>query len=190
MTSAAIAAVPEFLLGMGLLLALAVGLEWFPLYGGRAAFASRPGGALGSLEGLADVVWHLTLPSLTLVLSSSAGFVLLARGSVGATLGAPYLTSARAKGLSEPRIAVRHALPNALSPLLTFTGLRFGQVLGGAIVVERVYGVPGLGLFAFEATRARDYPVLQAVFLLGSLSVLGVNLVVDLIGLRFEARRG
>ena len=190
MTSAAVAAVPEFLLAMGLLLVLAVGLGWFPLHGGRAAFADRPGGVFGSLEGVADVAWHLTLPALTLVLSSAAGFVLLVRGAVGATLGAPYVTTARAKGLSEPWVALRHAVPNALLPILALFGLRIGQILGGAIVAERVFGVPGLGMLAFEATRARDYPVLQAVFLLGSLSVLFVNFGVDVLSRRLEPRRG
>ena len=87
-------------------------------------------------------------------------------------------------------MALRHAFPNALLPVLTLFGLRVGQVLGGAIVVERVFAVPGLGLLALEAIRARDYPVLQAIFLLGSLGVLLVNLAVDLAYRWLEPRRG
>jgi peptide/nickel transport system permease protein len=79
---------------------------------------------------------------------------------------------ARSKGLTEGQIIRTHLLPNAALPLVTLFGLRLGQVLGGAVVVERVFSVPGLGLFAYEAIRARDYPILQAVFLVASLFVL------------------
>lgn len=175
-----LAAVPEFLLAMGLLLLFGYGAGWFPLSGGRARFAPEPGGLLAAVAPVADVAWHLALPVLTLAFASTAGFVLLARGAMRTVLREPYLATARAKGLSETDVALRHALPNALAPVLTFFGVRVGQVLGGAIVVERVFGLPGLGLLAFEAVRARDYPVLQAVFLLGSLGVLLASLVVEL----------
>jgi len=188
--SSALAAIPEFLVAMALLVALAVGGGWFPLHGGRTAFAPRPTGPLGLLDALADITWHLALPTLTLTLASLAAFVLLSRGAAGAVLAAPYLTTARAKGLPEGRVALGHAFPNALLPVLTLLGLRVGQVLGGAIVVERVFSVPGLGRLAFEAVRARDYPVLQAIFLLGSLGVLLVNLLLDLACRRLEPRYG
>jgi peptide/nickel transport system permease protein len=158
-----LAAVPEFLLAMTLLLVLAVGLHWFPLQGGRSAF----GGA-----GLLDVVWHLVLPVLTLVLATASGFMLLGRGAVLGVSHEPYLVAARGKGLSETQVALRHAVPNAVLPVLTLFAVRVGHVLGGAVVVERVFAVPGLGLLAFEAIRARDYPVLQAIFLLASLGTL------------------
>ncbi|MDQ3693535.1 MAG: ABC transporter permease [Chloroflexota bacterium] len=185
-----LAAIPEFLVAIALVLMLSVGLGWFPLHGGRSTFVATPGGAGGALGGLGDIAWHLTLPALTLVLAITASFVLLTRGTVQAILTAPYLATARAKGLAEPAVALRHAFPNALLPVLTLFGLRVGQVLGGAIVVERVFAVPGLGLLAFEAIGARDYPVLQAIFLLGSLGVLLVNLAVDLAYRWLEPRRG
>jgi peptide/nickel transport system permease protein len=125
---------------------------------------------------------------VTLVLATLAAFVLVARGAVRGVLAEPYLTTARAKGLRERWVALRHAAPNALLPALTFFGIRIAQVLGGAIVVERVFSVPGLGLLAFEAIRARDYPVLQAVFLLGSLAMLLMNLILDLVYRRLEPR--
>jgi peptide/nickel transport system permease protein len=87
-------------------------------------------------------------------------------------------------------VALRHALPNALLPVLTMFGMRVGQVLGGAIVVERVFAVPGLGLFAFQAIQTRDYPVLQAVFLIASLGVLLANFLLDLAYRRLEPRAG
>ncbi|MDQ3413353.1 MAG: ABC transporter permease [Chloroflexota bacterium] len=185
-----LAAIPEFLVAIALVLGLSVGLGWFPLHGGRSAFVAAPGAAGGVIGGLGDIAWHLTLPALTLVLAITASFVLLTRGTVQSLLTAPYLATARAKGLAEPAVALRHAFPNALLPVLTLFGLRVGQVLGGAIVVERVFAVPGLGLLAFEAIRARDYPVLQAIFLLGSLGVLLVNLAVDLAYRWLEPRRG
>ncbi len=182
----ALGALPEFLVAMLLLVTLSVGLGAFPLQGGRSPFAPTS----GTLAELGDVVWHLALPGLTLVVATTAGFALLAGGAARAVLAEPYLTTARAKGASEARVALRHAAPNALLPVLTLLGVRVGHVLGGAIVVERVFAVPGLGLLAWEAVRARDYPVLQAVFLLASLGVLLVNLVVELAYRWLEPRRG
>jgi peptide/nickel transport system permease protein len=185
--AAGVAAVPEFLVALCLLFAFAVGLRWFPLHGGRTPF-----GAPSGLAATADVAWHLVLPTLTLVLASSAGFVLLARGAVLGVVREPYLTTARAKGLGEHTIALRHALPNAVLPVLTLFGVRAGHVLsgalGGVIVVERVFSVPGVGLLAFEAIGARDYPVLQATFLLGSLAMLLASLAAELAYRRLEPR--
>jgi len=176
--STVLAALPELLIALGLLVVFAVGTGWFPLHGAQTPFGdpfgstAAPFSVVVLLRHAADIVWHLTLPALALVLSTTAAFVLVARGAVRAERGRPYLTVARSKGLSEGRLLRAHLLPNAALPLATLFGLRLGQLLGGAVVVERVFALPGLGLFAYEAIRARDYPVLQAVFLLGSLFVL------------------
>jgi peptide/nickel transport system permease protein len=180
-----LAALPEFLVGMLLLLTLAVGLGGFPLQGGQTPFAPADE---TFLETLGDRAHHLALPALTLVVANVAGFALLARGAVRGVLGAPYLATARAKGLREWQVALGHAVPNAWLPLLTLFGVRLGAVLGGALVVERVFAVPGLGLFAFQAIQTRDYPVLQAVFLLASLGVLLANLGVEIAYRRLEPR--
>lgn len=187
--STTLAAVPEFLVALVLLLVLAIGLGWFPLRGGRTPFAPTDPGLAGTLQTLADVVSHLALPALTLVLASTAAFVLLSRGAVRAVLPEPYLVTARAKGLPEREVALRHAARNAFLPVLTLFGLRVGHIFGGALVVERVFALPGLGLLAFEAIRARDYPVLQAVFLLGSLAVLLANLALEVAYRQLEPRR-
>jgi peptide/nickel transport system permease protein len=179
--SASLAALPEFLLAMALLLGLSVWAGWFPLYGARSAF--------GSADPL-DAVRHLTLPAATLVLSTTASFVLVTRGGIRSVRSEPYVSVARAKGMSERRVAIIHALPNAAAPLLSLLGVRVGQVLGGAIVVERVFGIPGLGLLGFEALRARDYPVLQAVFLLAGGAMVAVCFLADLAGRHLESRRG
>lgn len=188
-TSTSLAALPEFLVAMALLLVLGGGLGWFPLQGGRATFAPDAGGPGNWLYVARDIGWHLALPALTLTLASVAAFVLLTCGAVQQVLAEPYLVTARAKGLPEWRVVVRHAFPNALPPVLTLFGVRIGQVIGGSIVVERVFSVPGLGFFTFEAIRSRDYPVLQAVFLLSSLAVLLVNLAVELAYRRLDPHR-
>jgi peptide/nickel transport system permease protein len=179
--SACLAALPEFLVAMGLLLGLSVWAGWFPLYGVRSSF--------GTGDPL-DVIWHLMLPALTLVLSTATSFVMLTRGGIRAVLSEPYITVARAKGLSERRVALTYALPNAALPLLSLLGVRVGQVLGGAIVVERVFGVPGLGLLAFDAFRARDYPVLQAVFLLAGGGMVAAGFLAEFASHRLESRHG
>lgn len=186
----ALAAIPEFLVAIGLLLVFAVGLGWFPLFGGRSVFADYGRGAAGGVDRALDVAAHLALPVAALIVTGAAGFVLLARDATAGLRHEPWLTVARAKGLRERTVAVRHALPNVAFPLLTFFGLRLGGLLGGALVVERVFGVPGLGLLGYQAIRARDYPLLQAIFLLSGLGVLAANLFVELVILRLEARRG
>lgn len=187
--SALFAAVPEFLIAIILLLGGAVWLGWFPLFGGETAFASYSGGINGSVDRLLDIVWHLTLPAITLVLAGTSAFMLVSRDATAGVQHASWLTAARGKGLSEPYIAVRHALPVLAPPLLTYFGLRLGGVLSGALVVERVFNVPGLGLLGFEAIGSRDYPVLQALFLLSGLGVLAATLMIEICYLYLNAAR-
>lgn len=184
--SGMLAAIPEFLVAIGLLLAGAVGLGWFPLFGGESVFAETRSLARHTL----DIVWHLILPATTLVLTGVAAFVLVTRDATAGLRNEPWLVAARAKGLDERQLAIRHALPNLGPPLISFFGLRLGGVLSGALVVERVYGIPGLGLLGFQAIGARDYPVLQALFLLSSLGVLLVAFLVELSYLRLDVTRG
>lgn len=184
--SGMLAAIPEFLVAIGLLLAGAVGLGWFPLFGGESVFAETRSLARHTL----DIVWHLILPATTLVLTGVAAFVLVTRDATAGLRNEPWLVAARAKGLDERQLAIRHALPNLGPPLITFFGLRLGGVLSGALVVERVYGIPGLGLLGFQAIGARDYPVLQALFLLSSFGVLLVAFLVELSYLRLDVARG
>jgi peptide/nickel transport system permease protein len=176
-----LAGLPEFLVAMALLLVFAVWLQVLPLYGVRSPFASYPAGLAGALAHAGDLAAHLALPVAALAITHSAAFVMVTRAAMSETIASPYVDLARAKGLSERGVALRHALPNALLPVVTLLGLRVGLVFGGAIVVERVFGVPGVGLLAFQAVRARDYPVMQGVFLLASLAVLVAVLVVELL---------
>jgi len=187
--AAVLAALPEFLIALGLLLVFAITLRWFPLLGGRTLFAAYGDDLLGTGRAALDIAWHLILPAGALVLAGTAGFVLIARDVTAGIRREPWLITARAKGLPERAIAWGHALPNLALPLLTYFGLRLGAVLGGALVVERVFNVPGLGLLAYQAIQARDYPVLQALFLLTSLGVLGANFGVELLYLRLARRQ-
>jgi peptide/nickel transport system permease protein len=182
-----VAALPEFLIAIGTLIIFAAGLGWFPLYGGKTPFASY-GGIAGTIRHFGDIAWHLTLPAVTLVIAGTPAFVLLARDLTAGMQRQEWLVAARAKGLSEPRIAMRHLLPNIIPPLLTLFGVRLGAIAGGAIVVERVFGIPGLGMLGFEALRARDYPVLQALFLVSGLSVLAANFALEILYLRLRGR--
>lgn len=184
--TATLAALPEFLLAMTLLLIFAVGLRWLPVHGGRTAFAFYPAGLSGALAQVTDIALHLALPALTLVIAHSAAFILLAHGSMASTLREPYLVAARAKGLTEATVALRHALPNALRPLIALFSLRLGLVIGGAVVVERVFAVPGVGLLAVQAVQARDYLTMQGIFLLASLTVLAASMIADLFYMRFD----
>ncbi len=187
--SGILAAVPEFLIAIGLLLGAAVGLGWFPLFGGESVFAETGRGASGFTRRALDIAWHLTLPAATLVLTGISAFALMTRDMTAGLQHEPWLIAARAKGLDERQIAIRHALPNLAPPLVTFFGLRLSGVLSGALVVERVYGIPGLGLLGFQAIGARDYPVLQALFLLSSLGVLLVAFLVEVSYLRIAPAR-
>jgi peptide/nickel transport system permease protein len=182
-----LAAIPEFLVAMGLLTIFSVGLGWFPLTGGRTLFA---GSSSGFIDAVADIARHLTLPAIALILTSSSAFALLARDTAAGVRAEPWLAVAHGKGLPERHILRRHALPNLAPPLITFFGLRLGAIFGGALVVERVFNLPGLGSLAFQAIRTRDYPVLQALFLVSSLAMLICQFAIDVLLLRATTRQG
>jgi peptide/nickel transport system permease protein len=168
---------PYFLLGMGLLVTFATALGWFPTFGmvttGRAY--------TDIVDQLGDVIWHLTLPLATVSLGLVGQYAILMRSSILDTLTEDYISTARAKGLTEGRILRGHALPNALLPTVSLVAINLGYVVAGAITVEVVFNWPGLGTLTVEALSARDYPVLQGVFLLLSVTVVLANLIADLV---------
>lgn len=168
---------PYFLLGMALLLVFAVTLQWFPTFGMLSAGASYT----GLLDRLTDFVAHLTLPLLTVGLGLVGQYAIVMRSSIVETLSDDYVTTARAMGLKDGRILRHHALPNAMLPTVSLIAINLGYVIAGAITVEVVFNWPGLGTLAVEALHARDYPVLQGVFLLLSVSVVFANLIADLV---------
>jgi peptide/nickel transport system permease protein len=168
---------PYFLLGMALLLVFATGLRWFPTFGMLTVGAVYP----DIWARLADFGAHLVLPLATVGLGLVGQYAIVMRSSIVETLSEDYVTTARGMGLREGRILRHHALPNALLPTVSLIAINLGYVVAGAITVEIVFNWPGLGTLTVEALTARDYPVLQGVFLLLSVSVVLANLLADLI---------
>jgi peptide/nickel transport system permease protein len=145
-------------------------------YGGMVDAGSSATG----LARLLDQVHHLFLPALTLTLAYLGEYALIARSSLLDVMGEDYLVVARAKGLRDIVVRNRHAVPNALLPVVTLTAINFGFVLSGAIAVEAVFSWPGLGKATADAIRGPDLPMLQGLFLLFSASVIVFNLIADL----------
>ena len=153
--------VPAFWLGIVMILILAVWLRWLPTSG------------VGTWK-------HYVMPSIVLGWSISAGIVRLLRSSMIEVLGSEFVKLARAKGLSETKVVWKHALRNALIPVVTFVGFMYGIIIASGIVVEVVFGWPGLGYLAYESTLWRDFPVLQLAVLVYTALVIFINFLVDL----------
>ena len=179
-------AVPEYALATVLLIAFAVVLPTgLPLAGARTPFADH--GAVGEVL---DVAKHLVLPAGALTLSLLGTKFLLVRNTMISALGADYMILARAKGLPDRLLKYRHAGRNALLPFLTVVGIQTGYAVGGAVFVESVFEYPGMGTLVLGAVEARDYPVLEATFLVLALVVLVVNLLLELVYARIDPRVG
>lgn len=174
---------PEFWLGMLLILLFSTTLGWFPNSGRVTVGANYTGFAA-----VADVLNHLVLPAVTLTLAYLGEYYLVMRSSLLDVMGEDYIQTARAKGVREKYVLRRHAVRNALLPTITLIALSFGFVLGGAITVEVVFGYKGLGGLTFDALQAQDYPVLQGIFLFASAAVIIANLIADLIYGYFDPR--
>jgi ABC-type dipeptide/oligopeptide/nickel transport system permease component len=155
-------AVPVFWFGIILIIVFAANLRWLPASGS---------GTLG----------HLILPGLTLASYSVAIVTRLLRSSLIEVRGSDYIRTARAKGLSERLVLVRHALKNAALPVITVVGLQVGALLGGAVITEEVFAYPGMGRLAVQAISQRDFPVIQAFVVLVAGLIVAVNLLVDLL---------
>jgi peptide/nickel transport system permease protein len=167
---------PDFWLGMLLLTLFAVTLGWFPVGG-----IEDPGATGGGVSHLADQARHLFLPCLTLTVAYLGEYAIVMRSSLLDTMREDYLTLARAKGMREALVRNRHAVPNALLPVVTLIAINFGLVLSGAIAVETIFSWPGLGLATFDALNGPDLPMLQGLFLVFSAAVIACNLVADLL---------
>jgi peptide/nickel transport system permease protein len=166
---------PDFWLGMILLVGFAVVLPWFPV-GGMTDIGSTATG----LDRLLDQLHHMFLPALTLTLAYLGEYALIMRSSLLEVMGEDYLTVARAKGLRDKIVRRRHAVPNAILPVVTLTAINLGFVLSGAIAVEAVFSWPGLGKATADAIRGPDLPMLQGLFLLFSGAVIVFNLLADI----------
>ena len=170
-------ATPVFWIGLMLIVFFSVHLRWMPASG----MGTIGGPALGTWDGLLDLLHHLALPALTLSFFYLSIYVRITRAAMLEVYGLDYIRTARAKGLSELRVSLAHALRNALLPVVTITGLQLGSLLGGSIVVETVFSWPGLGRLAFDAVFQRDINLLLGIFLFSSLLVVVMNLLIDVL---------
>jgi peptide/nickel transport system permease protein len=169
-------AMPDFWLGMLLLTLFAVTLGWFPVGGIEDATSNATG-----VAHLAEQAKHLFLPCLTLAVAYLGEYALVMRSSLLDTMREDYLVLARAKGLRDILVRNRHAVPNALLPVVTLIAINFGFVLSGAIAVEAIFSWPGLGLATYDALQGPDLPMLQGLFLVFSGAVIVANLLADLL---------
>ncbi|ANO05589.1 ABC transporter permease [Mycobacteroides immunogenum] len=169
---------PEWWLGLLLFMVFAAGIGpitgIFPIGG-----LHSQGLDWWSFNGLVDSIWHLVLPVTTLTLAYVAEYSIIMRSSMLDVMGQDYLQTARAKGLTEDQVLRRHAIPNAMLPVTTLVSLDLAFAVGGAITVETVFSIPGLGLLTTEALRIPDIPLLQGSFLVFSAAVVLANLVAN-----------
>jgi ABC-type dipeptide/oligopeptide/nickel transport system permease component len=161
--------IPTFWLGLMLILVFAVGLRMLPVQG------------VGTWQ-------HFVMPVITLGIGEAALVARLTRSSMIEVLGTQYVQTARAKGLKERWVILRHALKNTLIPIVTVVGLSIGGLLGGAVITENIFGLPGVGRIAIEAINNRDYPMIQGTVLLVASAFVFVNLIVDIIYVYIDPR--
>jgi len=171
---------PEWWLGLLLFMVFAVGLGPIPGLFPVGGLIS-PGVDPTSFEGIVDQAWHLTLPVVTLTLAYLAEYALIMRSSLLDEMGEDYLQTARAKGLQDSLVRRRHATRNALLPVTTLVSLNLGFVVSGAITIETVFSIPGLGLLTTDALRIPDIPMLQGTFLVFSAAVVIANLISNIL---------
>jgi peptide/nickel transport system permease protein len=167
---------PSFWVGMLLVALFAVQWPIFPAFGATTSWAGYTG-----WESVRDILRHLVLPVTTLTVVSVSGTFLVARYSMLSVLGEDFITVARAKGLGERQVLFRHVLRNAMLPVATVFTLNLAFAFGGATVVETVFSYPGIGRLIYEAVMNRDYPILQAAFLLITVMVVAANILADLV---------
>lgn len=166
---------PEGWLGMILLITFAGALGWFPAGGIESS------DRLTGLAHILDLARHLVLPVATLTLGYIGEFAIIMRSSLLEVMGEDFVQTARAKGVRDKDVRRRHAVPNALLPTFTLAFYSIGFILGGAVLIEQVFSYPGLGQLTYQAIDGNDYPVIQAVFLLSSTTVILFNLLADIL---------
>lgn len=176
-------AVPVFWLAQLAMLFIAYGTGWFPIQGMTDLRANYTG-----VHHVLDVAHHLVLPATVLAVSEVALVSRLTRTGVVQEMSTAYFTTARANGLSPSRVLFRHALPNAMLPVVTVMGTRLGYLVSGAILVETVFAWPGLGRLLLTATQTNDHPILLGLVLLVAFSVVAANLVTDLVTAAIDPR--
>ena len=160
--------------GILLIAVFSVALGWFPVFG------------LGT-SGL-DRIYHLTLPAIALAIALAALVARTARASVGVAMEQEFVETARSRGFTERRVIGKHALRNGLIPVITISGLVFGFLISGAVLVEYTFGLNGLGALLIQAVRTKDFAVVQAITLLLTATFILINLAVDLLYVAIDPR--
>jgi peptide/nickel transport system permease protein len=173
------ASMPSFWLGIVLMVVFALRLGWLPASGMYAPYGG------GDLR---DLLAHLALPAVTLAAASVTIIARLTRATMLETLGQDYIRTARAKGVVERGVVLRHGLKNAMIPIITVVGVQAGYLLGGAVLTETVFAWPGVGTLMVQGILARDFPLVQGCVLVVALSFVLVNLAVDLLYALFDPR--
>jgi peptide/nickel transport system permease protein len=176
-------ATPSFWFGLMAIVIFSIYLQWLPAGGFEDIGTVQVG-----IWRIIDIARHLVLPTLTLGLIFLAVYLRIMRASMLEVLNLDFVRTARAKGLDETRVVVRHVLRNALLPMVTLIGLQAGTMLGGSVVVESVFSLPGLGRLAYESVVQRDLNTLLGIVFVSALLVIAVNFLVDLIYARLDPR--
>lgn len=169
--------IPAFVIGYLLIWAFSLHLQWFPVQG-YARFS----------EGVGPWLRHLVLPSITLSIIYVALIARVTRAAVAEAMTEDYIRTARAKGISEGRVLMRHALANAAIPIVTVIGIGVALLIGGVVVTETVFAIPGLGQLTVDAVLSRDFPLIQGITLFFSVAYVLINLLVDCSYLLFDPR--
>lgn len=169
--------VPIFVTGYALILVLSTGLGWFPVQGYRSI-----------TDGFGPFLRHITLPSAALTVTLVALVARITRAAMLDVLGQDYIRTAKAKGLNESEVLIGHALKNAAVPIATILGIAVALLIGGVVVTETVFAIPGMGRLVVDAILRRDYPVIQGLILLFSAAYVFVNLAVDISYTFFDPR--
>jgi peptide/nickel transport system permease protein len=176
-------ATPVFWLGMIILLVFALYLPLFPAFGIRTIPEPEH-----LFDRILDIINHLVLPTFTLTILYLANYSRLSRASMLDVLGADYIRTARTKGLSEFKVIFKHALKNAALPVVTMAGLQLGHIFSGAVLVETVFSLPGLGPLLYESIMRRDYPVILGVLFGAASTTIVANIITDLVYKRMDPR--
>jgi peptide/nickel transport system permease protein len=178
-------ATPSFWFGLMAIVVFSIDLQWLPAGGFEDIGTVQTG-----IRGVIDIARHLVMPTLTLGLIFLAVYLRIMRASILEVLTQDFVRTARAKGLKETRVVVRHVLRNAMLPMVTLIGLQAGTMLGGSVVVESVFSLPGLGRLAYESVVQRDLNTLLGIVFVSALLVIAVNFLTDLIYARLDPRIG
>ncbi|KYB45881.1 ABC transporter permease, partial [Brucella anthropi] len=176
-------AIPGFWLALVLVILFSIRLRWLPSSGIETIASGNEGMARGL-----DIARHLLLPVVSLALIYLALYLRVMRASMADIWRMDFVRALKARGISRPRIVLRHVARNALSPLVTMLGLQAASMLGGSVVIESVFAIPGLGRLAQEAVASRDTPLLLGVILTSAIMVIAVNFIVDLFYLWLDPR--